>query len=181
MSVAEFILDIVLASFLAISHLFVLLVTVIWRRKKFRKGMHDSVFGTCFLLFSIFFGVFLPVGGFTFFDEGTSRTAVLIFATLCCPAPLIYSLHLLCFCIFIDGNKLVKRTLCKETSIRLDSPDCELFFSSDVRLLEATIICRSENKTIKITERHMQGGFSKFLEECKKIMAHDHRQCQEKG
>ncbi|MBQ2493868.1 MAG: hypothetical protein II520_01385, partial [Bacilli bacterium] len=74
----EIILDIVFSSLLGIIQLLAYLTCIIWRIKKFRKGLHYSAAGIAGLLISVFFGIFLPIGGFTFLDGGTAGTKSLI-------------------------------------------------------------------------------------------------------
>ncbi len=166
---AEVILDIVLSSLLGTMHLSSFVTCIVWRIRKFRRGLHTSTAGFLAFALSIFFGVFLPIGGFTFLNGGTAGTKSLIIAMVFCPILLPFALREVCFCIFLDGNDVVKRTLFSETRINLREPgayiDCDKPFTITFWI---SINCR-DNQTIQFNSRRIEGDLASFLKDCKKV------------
>ena len=164
---AEGVLDIVLSSLVVAMHLFAVVSCLVWRIKKFHKGLHHSIVGLLVLLASLYLGVFLPIGGFTFLDGGTSGTKSLLVATLFCPALLSLYLHECCFCIYLDDSVVVKRTLFSETRIDLmeskslidDTGPFPKYFRFTIESLD--------NKTIQFITSHIEGDLMSFLRACK--------------
>lgn len=166
---AEVILDIALGSLLGVAHAFVIVTSVIWRRRKYRKGLHYSAIGFASLLLSSFFGVFLPIGGFTFLDGGKSGTKALITALVFCPWLLVLAVRGICYCIFIDGTEVVKKTLLREVRIDLRDEGTTIDDSQPWTVTFWISINSGKNTTIQFNSRRTEGDINSFLDNCKKI------------
>ena len=66
----ELIINIILGSFLFISHISVLVIVLLWRKKKFHKVLHTTTGPMVIYTISFVFCSFLSIGGFTFLDNG---------------------------------------------------------------------------------------------------------------
>ena len=165
----EAICDIILFSFLAFIHFSILLICIVWRVKKYHYGLHHSVFGFSFLVISLFVGIFLPLGGFTVLDEGTSGTKALIAGVIICPFLLFFAFRDICFCIYIDGNYIVKRSFLHETRIDLTKPDTVIDDSKPLSTWLDVTISSDKNKIIRFKGRRIEGELLQFLKQCQKI------------
>ena len=166
---AEVILDIALGSLLAAAHASVIATSVIWRRRKYRKGLHYSTIGFASLFLSLFIGAFLPIGGFTFLDGGKSGTKALIAALVICPLLLASAVRGICYCICIEGTEVVKKTLLHE--VRIDLRD-EGTTIDDRKPWTKTFwisINSGKNTTIRFKSRGTEGDINSFLDNCKKM------------
>ena len=116
-----------------------------------------------------FFGVFLPIGGFTFLDGGTAGTKSLITGMVFCPLILPFAIRGVCFCVFIDGTYVVKRDLFSETRIDLANP--ETFIDDRKPFTKAfwITISTATNETIQFNSRRIEGDLASFLKDCKRI------------
>lgn len=167
---AEAILDIVLASLLGAMHALALAICIIWRVKKYRKGLHYAVAGFVFLGLSVCIGVALPIGGFTFLNGGTSGTKALISGMVFCPIILPFAIRAACYCIYIDGHEVVKSTLFSEIRIDLEDPGTYIYDRDQPFSLNPWIyIYSSDDKVIEIDSRRIEGKLTLFLDDCKKI------------
>lgn len=165
----EIILDIVLSSLLGIIQFLAYLTCIIWRIKKFRKGLHYSAAGIAGLLISVFFGVFLPIGGFTFLDGGTAGTKSLITGIVFCPLILPFAIRGMCFCVFIDGTYVVERTLFSETRIDLTNSETFIDDSKPFTIAFWISIVSGENRAIQFNSKRIEGDLASFLKDCKRI------------
>lgn len=165
----EIILDIVLSCLLGAMQLSVYAVCVIWRIKKYRKGLHYSTAGFGALFLSSLFGVFLPIGGFTFLDAGEAGTKSLITAAVFCPILLTLSIRGICYCVFLDGRHVVKRTLFSEIRIDLGDPGTTIDDSEPFSVTFWISISCPKNQTIQFNSRRIEGDLAAFLQNCKKI------------
>ena len=175
---AEAILDIVLGSLLGVAHAFVIATSAIWRVRKYCKGLHYSAVGFAFLILSCYFGVFLPIGGFTFLDGGKAGTKALIVALVICPWLLVSAVRGICYCVYIDGTEVVKRTFFSET--RIDLKD-EGAFIEDYYPHTITYwvkIYSGDNRIITFNSRRIEGDVKEFLENCKKIQLENCKKIQ---
>ena len=167
----ETLLDIVFASLLAAFHIFVFLVIIVWRFKHFHKYLHTSHVCFIFLVLSTFIGVFLPVGGMTFLSDGTAGTKAVVISFLFCPPMLIVAIKYGCFCIYIDGDYAVKKTLFHVTQIDLKNPltiikDANVYFKFTV-----VGIVSKDNESITFTAGYVEGNVALFMSDCKSIHA----------
>ncbi len=165
----EIILDIVLIFLLGTMLILAYVFCAVWRVKRYRKGLHHSTAGFAFLVLSSFFGIFLPIGGFTFFDGGTAGTKLLIIAVVFCPFLIALALRCTCFCIFLDTNFVVQRVLFSE--VRIDLSDSETFIddSKPFTISFSIGIYSKGNQCICFNSRRIEGDLRLFLDECKKV------------
>lgn len=166
---AETILNIALASLLGVMHLSALATCIIWRARKYRKGLHCSAPGFIFLFLSFVLGVLFPIDGFVFIDGGASGTELLIFAMVICPPLLALSVWEACYCVFLDGDEIVKRTLFSETRIDLSVLGTAIDDAGPFTVDFWISVFSPEGQVIHFNSRRIQGDVASFLEECKKI------------
>ena len=166
---AELVLDIVLGSFLGLINLGSAVFVLVWRRKKFSKGIHCTTVGIIYLVLSFSLGVFLPIGGFTFLDGGQSGTKALITATVISPIMLSVALRTLCFCVFIKDKAVIKRILLRETAIPLDEIGTTILLGVSGGRLEVTVLSEDGKRVIRFNESHLEGNVPDFVETCKQI------------
>ena len=164
----EIILNIFLTSFLGVSHVFVIVTSLVWRLRRFHKGLHYSAIGLGYLFLSIYVGMFLPIGGFTFLDGGASGTKALIAAAIICPFLLFFAIRGFCYCIYIDGCEVVKRTLFRE--VRIDLRDKSVIIDdSEPWTITFWISIRSDKNQITFNSRRTEGDIRSFVKNCKII------------
>lgn len=164
----ETIIDIVLSIFLGSAHLLFLLVSLTWRHKKYQKFLHNTWTGIISFLLSFCFGVLLPIAGFVFLDNGEAGTKMLIIGSILCPLFLLLSIHNFCFCIYIEGNLVIKKTLF--TAVRIDISKVDsvvekrpVFGDYAINIISANGDC------IQFFKRTIEGDVQLFLKECYKI------------
>jgi len=119
------------------------------------------------------FGIFLPIGGFTFLDGGSSGTRSLIIGLVICPIALVFALNGICFCIFLNGHEVVKRTLFSETKVDLRDP--ETFIDDPVprrKYVLTSIVSAKSQIVIQFESLGTEGDLTSFLEDCKKELNH---------
>lgn len=165
----ELIIDIILGSFVFVSHISVLVIALLWRKKKFHKVLHMTTGPMVIYTISFVFCSFLSIGGFTFLDNGTVGTKTLIASVLISIPSLLISLFGACFCIYIDGTHVVKRTLFKEIRIDLSKNDVCLIHFEEPLIFIARITDSSGNE-IRFRWRNIQGDFRAFWNNCKSIV-----------
>lgn len=165
----DFLLNVILSSVLAVIQLLAYVVCIVWRKKKYRKGLHYSTAGFAALFLSAFFGIFLPIGGFTFLSGGEAGTNSLIFAVVFCPIALVISIKGICFCIFLEGNEVVKRTLFHETKIDLSDQKTSIYDNEPFTITFYITVKSPRNQTIRFNSRRIEGDLESFLKQCKKI------------
>ena len=163
------VLDIVLGSLLAAAHVSAVVTVVIWRLRKYRKGLHFSTIGFASLFLSFYIGVFLSIGGFTFLDGGTAGTKALIVATVICPFLLIFALRGICYCIFIDGHDVVKRTFFREVRIDLRGEGVIIDDRKPWTKSFWISINSGKNQTIAFNSRRTEGDIASFVDSCNRI------------
>lgn len=161
----ELVANIVISCYLGIIHVSALIIVLIWRIKKYKRGLHHTAAGFCFAFFSIIFGLFFgPISPHFFGDAAENLTRNLILCSILCTAFLSGSVTLLCFCIFIDGSVLIRRSLFTETRIELAQDGVSIDIPNQY---SAFIISLKEGKIIEIYIRHVEGDSNKFIERCK--------------
>lgn len=164
---AEIILDIVLSCLLGSMHLFALAMCLVWRIRRFRKGLHFSIAGLAALFSSFMLGVFMPIGGFTFMDGGRAGTKTLIVAVLFCPILLVFAILGICFCIYIDGSEVVKRTAFSETRIDLAKTGSYVDARNPSSKL-IDIVIGDADHVIRFNGDRIEGDVNSFLKACAK-------------
>ena len=167
---AEMILDIVLASIVGVMQLYVYLACLIWRIKKYRKGLHYSAAGIFAVVLLAFAGIFLPVGGFTFLNGGTAGTKTLFFAMVFCPLLAYGSVRWTCFCVYLDGKCAVKRTLFSEKRVDLTAEGAFIDDSDPINIFFWIRIGSAEGEMIEFNCRRIEGNLTLFLNQCKKVI-----------
>lgn len=162
----ELIVDIVLSLLLGTMHLSTFLIILVWRFKNFVKNLHSTIPGYEFFVLSFLFGVLLPLGGFTFLDGGTAGTKSLVLGVFVCPPALFIAIRLSCFCIYIDKDYAIKKTLFKVVRIYLKDPETVIIDRRPYSKLVNIGIISKNNDAILFNGLFIEGNVSEFMDKC---------------
>ena len=172
------ILYIVFWSLLGAEHAFVIITAAAWRLRRYHKGLGHSGCGflalglsLSFVAVTVYFSIFPS-------SDGTPAIVVIEYATVFCLIPLSISLPCLCYCVYIDGTEVVKRTLFSE--IRIDLKDegtfIEEFFPYSIDYWVK--IYSGDNRILTFNSARIEGDKKEFLENCKKIQLENCKKIQ---
>ena len=166
---AEIIANIVLLSILAAMQLFAYITCVVWRKTKYHKGLHNSGLGFSFLFLSFFVGVFIPIIGLVFPSKELPLYEQLAYETAFCLICLVVAIRGICFCIYLDGNHIVKRTLFSEVRIDLTDSGTTIDDSMPHSKDFWTSIYSSNGKIIQFRACAIGGDANQFIKDCCEI------------
>lgn len=123
-----------------------ILVSLLWRKKFFVKDSINYtrwIFGIA-LLIIIGYCILFPI--WIYYDQSFAFFIVYLYIEIIL---IIYGFYFSCFCIFVDGNEVVKRTLLKETRIDISENGtfCEIAKFNDSCYV---IVSAKRDKMIRI-------------------------------
>ena len=163
----ETIASIILLSVLAVMQISTYITCIIYRKTKYHKGLNYSVFGFIFLFFSTYFGVFMPIYGFIFNGNNDGQIikyiVIEMVLTIVC---LIIAIRGICFCIYLEGNYVVKKTLFSEIRIDLTDSATKIDDSMPHSKDFWTTIYSSNGKIIQFRACAIGGNANQFIKDC---------------
>lgn len=167
---AEIVANIILTAFLVFVHILVWIIFGIWRLNNYHKGgLHYSGTSLFALLLSTFFNAFLAIGCFTFFNQGISTTKGLVCSILLFWPMLLIGLKDGCFCIYIDGDYAIKKTLFSNVRINLKESGTVIDDTLPRNKWRWITITSSNNDVISFNSIIIEGNINLFVSTCIKI------------
>ena len=166
----QLILVIVLDCLLLLAHAVCATIIITWRSKRFRRQIHRTGSGLALFVFSLFISLAGILSTHLLFSSTEKGVALLFICLLFCPLGIAVSLHLCCFCVFIDGKDVVSRTLFSQTRIDLSLPGTVIDDQDMYGHFTISIIA-SDGRSIQFNRRKVSGDVIEFLESCRSIQA----------
>lgn len=154
---------------MAVIHILAFALILIWRFKNNHKYLHTANVSLIIMAISALFGIFLPIGSLTFLNAGTEATKPVVLSFLLCPPILVAAMKYGCFCIYIDGKYVIKKTLFNTTSV--DLKDSGTVIKDANYYIKGTIlgVVSKNNKSIMFTAGYIEGNVKQFMSDCKNI------------
>ena len=163
---SQLILTVVLDVLLFLMHVVCAAIIVFWRRKKFRRQIHRTGSGVAFYMISLIIALVGVLETHLFFQRAEDGIVLLFFCVILCPIGIAISLHDCCFCVFVDGEDVVLRTLMTETRINLSMPGTVIDDQGIYGCFTISIVS-NDGEAIQFNRRKVSGDIIKFLESCK--------------
>ena len=151
----KIIFGIILIITLSLYYLFVFLLVFFWRKKRFVKYIHQTSVSIVFLTLSIITFISSIVACIFYTNnQGVEVSIIALFIILnivCSIAWICTS----CFCIYMEGSRVIKRTLFKQIDIDLNDEETTIENGVELAFL-TSFICK--NKIITINPKRLEGN-----------------------
>ena len=154
------IIGIILITVISLYYLFILLLVFFWRKSRFVDYIHRTKVSFVFLSLSIITLVLLIVACIFFVNnQGVEIPILALFIILSIVSSIVW-ICTSCFCIYMEGSRVIKRTLFKQVEIDLNSK--ETIIENGVGMAYITsFICK--NKKITINVKRLEGNIQDLL------------------
>ncbi len=150
-------------------HIFIILLALLWRKNRFRKCIHKTSAGIGLFIGSILLVIGESIG--LYFDNdingilysviGYAFLSITFFVIIC---------YFMTFCIYIDGNYVVKRSLLRKSKIYLKEKRCIIKLDG----LTVRVISQKNGINISFYTKRIEGDWEYFIYKCKEIAYTDY-------